>query len=303
MAANAREKDIYKVTIVGAAGNAILLLFKFVAGILGNSAAMIADAVHSLSDMATDIVVLVFVKISGKPKDASHDYGHGKYETLATAIIGIALFAVGVGILVKSIESILFVIKGGVIESPGWIALAAAVASVIIKEILYRYTAACGKRNDSQAVVANAWHHRSDALSSIGTAVGIGGAIILGEKWRVLDPIAAFVVSFFILKVAVELVIPALDELLEKSLPEEVEKQIEDIILSHKEITDPHNMRTRRIGNYCAIDVHVRMDGNITLSKAHEVTVELEKELREALGSGTLIYIHPEPMRRHPEGA
>lgn len=293
----AREKEIYKVTVVGSIGNMLLLLFKFIAGFVGNSSAMIADAVHSLSDFITDIIVLVFVRISNKPQDKTHDYGHGKYETLATAIIGAVLFFVGLGIMWNAGSSIWTVIKGGSLESPGVVALVAALVSIVVKEILYRYTVACGKRCESKAVVANAWHHRSDALSSIGTAIGIGGAIILGEKWRVLDPIAAFVVSIFIIKVSVELLVPCLDELLEKSLPEDTEKEIEDIILSFPGVSQPHNLRTRRIGNSCSIEVHIRMDGDMTVSSSHAITVAIEKKLKEMLGQHIYVSIHVEPAR------
>ena len=197
-----REKEIYKVTIVGSIANFVLLAFKFVAGILGHSAAMLADAVHSLSDFVTDVIVLVFVRISNKPQDKDHDYGHGKYETLATAIIGILLLLVGFGILWNGAFSIWAFMKGEQLEAPGMVALIAALISILLKEILYQYTVIKGKNLNSQAVVANAWHHRSDAFSSIGTAIGIGGAILLGEHWRVLDPIAAVIVSFFIMKVS-----------------------------------------------------------------------------------------------------
>ena len=246
---SSREKGIYKVTIVGSIVNFLLLVFKFFAGIAGHSAAMLADAVHSLSDFITDIVVIVFVRIAGKPEYKGHDYGHGKYETLATAIIGLLLLCVGFGQL----------------ESPGVVALVAALVSIVSKEILYQYTVIQGKKLNSQAVIANAWHHRSDALSSIGTAIGIGGAILLGDHWRVLDPVAAVVVSFFIMKVSVRLLIPCVDELLEKSLPEDVEKEIEQTVLSFPGVSQPHHLRTRRIGNYYAIELHVRMDGKITL--------------------------------------
>lgn len=232
---SSREKGIYKVTIVGSIVNFLLLVFKFFAGIAGHSAAMLADAVHSLSDFITDIVVIVFVRIARKPEDKGHDYGHGKYETLATAIIGLLLLCVGFGIFWNGASSIYTFLQGGQLESPGVVALVAALVSIVSKEILYQYTVIQGKKLNSQAVVANAWHHRSDALSSIGTAIGIGGAILLGDHWRVLDPIAAVVVSFFIMKVSVQLLIPCVDELLEKSLPDDVEKEIEQTVLSFRE--------------------------------------------------------------------
>ncbi len=293
----ARERGIYKVTIIGSSVNFLLLVFKFVAGFMGHSAAMLADAVHSLSDFVTDLVVIVFVRISNKPQDKTHDYGHGKYETLATAIIGLLLLIVGFGILWNGASSIYAFIKGQQLEEPGMVALIAALVSIVAKEILYQYTVIEGKKLDSQAVIANAWHHRSDALSSIGTAIGIGGAILLGENWRVLDPVAAVIVSFFIIKVAIQLLIPCVDELLEKSLPDEVEKEIEQALLSFSGVSEPHHLRTRRIGSYYAIEVHVRMDGNITLEEAHDTATAIEHRLKDIFGEGTLINIHVEPKK------
>ena len=297
MEANVREKSIYKVTWIGSIVNFLLLVFKFIAGILGHSSALVADAVHSLSDFATDIIVIVFVKISGKPEDDDHRYGHGKYETLATALIGVALFAVGIGLLVSGATKVADVIKGAVLPAPSIIALVAAAVSIVSKEILYRYTVRVGKNLNSQAVVANAWHHRSDAFSSIGTLIGIGGAIFLGEKWRILDPLAAIVVSAFIIKVAVDLVNPAIDELMERSLPAETEKRILDIIAAFPEVSSPHHLRTRRIGNHIAIEVHLRMDGQTTLENAHTVASNVEKRLRAEFGPDTHIGIHMEPVK------
>lgn len=294
---SSREKGIYKVTIVGSIVNFLLLVFKFFAGIAGHSAAMLADAVHSLSDFITDIVVIVFVRIAGKPEDKGHDYGHGKYETLATAIIGLLLLCVGFGIFWNGASSIYTFLRGGQLESPGVVALVAALVSIVSKEILYQYTVIQGKKLNSQAVIANAWHHRSDALSSIGTAIGIGGAILLGDHWRVLDPVAAVVVSFFIMKVSVRLLIPCVDELLEKSLPEDVEKEIEQTVLSFPGVSQPHHLRTRRIGNYYAIELHVRMDGKITLEEAHSAATAIENKLKEMFGKGTHVGIHVEPTK------
>ena len=294
---SSREKGIYKVTIVGSIVNFLLLVFKFFAGIAGHSAAMLADAVHSLSDFITDIVVIVFVRIAGKPEDKGHDYGHGKYETLATAIIGLLLLCVGFGIFWNGASSIYTFLQGGQLESPGVVALVAALVSIVSKEILYQYTVIQGKKLNSQAVVANAWHHRSDALSSIGTAIGIGGAILLGDHWRVLDPIAAVVVSFFIMKVSVQLLIPCVDELLEKSLPDDVEKEIEQTVPSFPGVSQPHHLRTRRIGSYYAIEIHVRMDGKITLEEAHGTATAIENKLKEMFGKGTHVGIHVEPTK------
>ena len=298
MSTNTREKSIFRVTWIGSIVNFLLLVFKFIAGFLGHSSALVADAVHSLSDFATDIIVIVFVKISGKPEDDDHRYGHGKYETLATALIGVALFAVGIGLLVSGATKVADVIKGVVLPAPSMIALVAAAVSIVAKEILYRYTVRVGKNLNSQAVVANAWHHRSDAFSSIGTLIGIGGAILLGEKWRILDPLAAIVVSAFIIKVAADLLKPCVDELLERSLPAETEKRILDIIASFPEVSSPHHLRTRRIGNHIAIEVHLRMDGKTSLEDAHTVATNVERQLKSEFGPDTHIGIHMEPVKR-----
>ena len=292
-----REKQIFRVTLLGSVANLLLVVFKFIAGIVGHSAAMIADAVHSLSDFITDIIVIIFVAISGKPEDSDHSYGHGKYETLATAVIGIILFFVGVGILISGIKAIVGALQGEPLQAPSLLALIAAVISIVVKEALYRYTVKRGKALDSSSVVANAWHHRSDALSSIGTAIGIGGAVFLGEQWRILDPIAAVVVSIFIVKVAVELIKPCIDELVERSLPEEVEQRIHALILQSPQVSSPHHLRTRRIGSYIAIEVHIRMDGSLTLSEAHSVASDIEKRLKAEFGDSTHIGIHMEPTK------
>lgn len=242
-----------------------------------------------------------FVRISAKPEDEGHDYGHGKYETLATAIIGIFLLFVGFGIFWNGASSIYRFLQGGSLQEPGILALVAALVSIVFKEVLYQYTVFKGRKLNSQAVVANAWHHRSDAFSSIGTAAGIGGAILLGDHWRVLDPVAAVIVSFFIMKVAVQLLIPCVDELLEKSLPAEVEDEILKTILSFPGISSPHHLRTRRIGSYCAIEVHVRMDGSISLEEAHETATAVENKLKRQFGKGTLVSIHVEPVKKSNE--
>ena len=292
-----REKEILRVTWMGSIVNFLLLIVKFVVGIVGHSAAMVADAVHSLSDFITDIVVIVFVRISGKPEDEDHHYGHGKYETLATAIIGLILIFVGIGILFNGAKSVANVIEGVRLSAPSMIALFAAALSILLKEVLFRYTVYRSKSLNSQALVANAWHHRSDALSSIGTFIGIGGAIFLGEKWRVLDPLAAIVVSIFIMKVALQLLKPCVDELLERSLPLETEEKIMAIVLSYPEVSSPHHLRTRRIGNHIAIEVHIRMEGSTPLSDAHSLASKIEKQIKEHFGNDTHVGIHMEPRK------
>ncbi|MCQ2159314.1 MAG: cation diffusion facilitator family transporter [Bacteroidales bacterium] len=290
-----REKGIFRVTLIGSVVNVALTAFKFVAGILGSSAAMVADAVHSLSDLLTDFIVLVFVRISSKPRDKGHDFGHGKYETLATTIIGLALLAVAAGIVVSGIKKIVLWAGGEAPDTPGMLAFWAAIISIILKEAVFRYSIFEGRRLDSSAVVANAWHHRSDALSSIGTAVGIGFAAILGGRWTVLDPAAGVVVGIFIAKVAVDLLKEGISELMEASLPDETEDEIIRIVSSVPDVSEPHELRTRRVGKVCVIDIHVMMDGNSTLYESHERADAIEDALKERFGQDTIVSVHMEP--------
>ena len=292
-----RVQRITRITVFGTIVNTLLLAFKFLAGILGGSAAMLADAVHSLSDFLTDIVVLVFVKISNRPADRKHSYGYGKYETLATLCIGIALLAVGIGIAVDGVEKIIQVCNGETLAQPGWIAFWAAIASIALKELTYWLTIRVAKQVDSEALRANAWHHRSDALSSIGTGLGIGGAILLGQKWTILDPIAALVVSVFIVLTALRLTYGAIGEFLEQSLPEENENEIRAIVAADKELSELHHLCTRRLGNRVAIEMHLRMPGNTPLSIAHKHASAIEQQLKQRFGDQTHINIHLEPTK------
>lgn len=284
-------------TLVGSAGNAALLTFKFIAGVMGNSSAMIADAVHSLSDFVTDILVLAFVSISAKPQDTSHDYGHGKFETIASFLIGLALVAAATGIVVSGAMKLWAWWGGAELESPGWIALWAAVLSIVIKELLYQYTARRGRMLDSQVMIANAWHHRSDALSSVGAAAGIGLALWLGQHWAVFDPLASVVVGLMLLRVAYMLLKTSINELTESSLPAETEQEIEQIILSFGDVRQPHNLRTRRIGNRIAIEAHVRMDGRLPLAVVHERATTIERKLKDRFGNNTHVTLHMEPVK------
>ena len=292
-----REKQIYKVTLMGSVGNLALLIFKLIAGVVGHSSAMIADAVHSLSDFVTDIVVLIFVRISVKPQDASHDYGHGKFETIATFLVGLALMMAAVGIIVPGVQKLILWWNGADLAAPGWIALWAALVSIAVKELLYQMTVRKGKALNSQLMVANAWHHRSDALSSVGAAIGIGGAIWLGQRWTMLDPLASVVVGLMLMKVVWDLLKTSMNELTEGSLSEETEQEIMEIITAVPGIQQPHNLRTRRIGNRIAIEAHIRMDGSMSLNEAHEQATAVERKLKERFGSSTYVSIHMEPMK------
>jgi len=293
-----REDEIARVTLIGSVVNLLLVGLKAVAGVAGHSAAMVSDAVHSLSDFVTDIVVLVFVRISARPQDESHDYGHGKFETLATLLIGLALAAAAVAIVVSGAVKFARWLQGEDLPAPGKLALWAALVSIVVKELLFQYTRIKGKRLDSGALKANAWHHRSDALSSIGAAIGIGGAIILGDRWTVLDPLASIVVGAMLVKVAWDLLGPSFGELTESSLPAETEREMLDAICSVPGVEDPHNLRTRRIGNRVAAEVHIRLDGSLSLKDAHEKASEVERRFKERFGAQSHIIVHMEPIKR-----
>ena len=294
-----REDEIARVTLTGSVVNLLLVGLKAVAGLVGHSAAMISDAVHSLSDFVTDIVVLVFVRVSARPQDEDHDYGHGKYETLATLFIGLALAAAAVGIVVSGAGKLARWLQGEDLPAPGKIALWAALGSIVAKELLFQYTRIKGKHLDSKALEANAWHHRSDALSSVGTAIGIGGAILLGSRWTVLDPLASIVVGAMLVKVAWDLLGPSFGELTDSSLPADMEQEMMEIIRGVPGVEDPHNLRTRRIGNRIAAEVHIRLDGALPLSEAHEKASEVERRFKERFGAQSHVIVHMEPNHKN----
>lgn len=290
-----REKRITRVTLWGSAVNLVLTAMKIAAGTFGRSAAMIADGVHSLSDLMSDIVVLVFIRISSKDKDREHEFGHGKFETLATAVVSLILVVVSAKLISGGIGSIKAVIGGAVLPKPGWIALAAAAISIIAKEIVYRVTAKVGREVDSPVTVANAWHHRSDAMSSIGSLLAIGGAIALGQKWTVLDPIASCIIGVMIVIVAVKMAVPSLQELLDVSLPEETEKDIIEVIESVEGVRSAHGLKTRRNGPSVIIEAHLVVDPESTVDRAHNISTEVEHTLRTKYGIQTQISLHVEP--------
>ena len=292
---NDRGKEIRRITVVGAIVNIILTILKIIAGALGRSAAMVADGIHSLSDLLSDIVVLVFTHISSRGKDKNHSFGHGKFETMATLIVSVILVAVGAKLMADGVASIIGVMNGNSIPLPGSIALWAAIGSIIIKEILYHATIRTARRTNSPVVLANAWHHRSDALSSIGALAGIAGAMILGEKWTILDPIASCCISIAIIVVAVKMSLPSLAELLETSLPEEIEKDIISIANSVQGVENIHELKTRRNGISYIIDAHIVVDPHISVTEAHNIATDVENALKEKYGNETQINIHIEP--------
>lgn len=283
------------VTWVGFWVNAALGMLKVLAGIFGRSTAMVADGVHSFSDFITDIIVIVFVGISRRKADATYQYGHGKYETMATLMVAVILGVVGVLFMVDGAEKIYDAASGRPLPSPTWLALTMAVASIAAKEWLYRYTRRAGERIHSAVVVANAWHHRSDALSSLATLAGIAGAMALGDRWHILDPIAAMVVSVFIIIVAVRIGRPAVLELLEVSLPRETVEGMFRVLGNTPGVEAFHHFASRRNGNMMIVDFHIKVDPQISVYDAHAIATEVESRLRGAYGNDMLVNIHIEP--------
>ena len=298
MSASTRQRTVTTVTMWGAVGNLALTAFKLVAGICGQSSAMVADAIHSLSDIVSDIVVVVMVRVSNRAIDKSHDYGHGKYETLATTIIAIMLLIVGCELTISGFGKIHQAMQGIPQPTPHPIALIAALISILTKEFLYQWTNRVGMRINSPAMISNAWHHRTDALSSVASAIGIGGAILLGGQWTVLDPIICCIISVFIVIVAIRMISPAIHELREGSLSDDTEQQIINDIMSIKGIEDVHDLKTRRNGTCIILSAHIVVSPTMTVEKAHQITVEAEEALRSDFGQNTLISLHVEPNKK-----
>ncbi|MDO4790388.1 MAG: cation diffusion facilitator family transporter [Porphyromonas sp.] len=293
-----RKREIYKVTLIGAIGNVILPVIKGVIGVLTGSGALIADAVHSATDLVTDAVVLFCTRIAAKPSDDDHAYGHGKYEVIASAIISLSLLVVGAFILAKSVEILYrFFAEGVMIAQPGAIAIWAALISILAKEVLFRYTIRVARKVNSEAVKANAWHHRSDALSSVGVFIGLSAAYFLGEGARFMEPLSAIFVAVLIIKVGMEIGMNALRELSEKALPVETEREILEIVERVEGVFNPHNLRTRKVGQRIAIEVDIMVDGQMTVERSHCLTELVEATLRKRYGEETHIVIHVEPNK------
>lgn len=296
-----RQQAILRVTLAGTGVNLVLVVFKLFAGFAGNSTALVADAGHSLSDLASDLVIFCFVRISGKPEDDDHSYGHGKYETLATFVVGLTLLAAGIGFLWDGTAKIAGFFEGKALSQPGWIAFIVAILSILCKEMLYRYTMGAAARLDSAVLRTNAWHHRSDAFSSLATVLGTGGAMLPGHFWVLLDPGCACLISLFIIAIAIPFIKSALDELMEKSLPSGEQDIIGQAIISTPGVISYHRLRTRRIGDARAVEAHIKLNGNISLYEAHEIASRIEIKIKNALGSHTHVGIHMEPADKAAE--
>ena len=290
---NRQEK---RCTLVGMACDISLSALKIAAGIFGRSSAILADGIHSISDTVTDTLVYAMVRLSGKGTDERYRYGRGKYETLAAFLISIILVIVAFGLMIDGVKDVWAALNGTTLERPHNIALIVAIIAIMVKEGLYHYTRLVGKKTCSSALKAYAWHHRADALSTVATLLGVAGAMFLGERWRVLDPLAAIAVSVLILVMAYRLGKPAVEELLEASLPKEEQDKIAEIVTNTDGVKAFHNLRTRRNGNLRVVDLHIKVEGDMSVSRSHDITRDIERRLSEQLGE-VMANIHVEPYR------
>lgn len=291
-------REARRVTWVGFWVNVVLGLLKVVGGIFGRSSALVADGIHSFSDFLSDIVVIVMFGVSRKQPDNEHQFGHGHYEALATVLLSLALLAVAIGIFVDSIDRIIIVAAGGEIPQPATMALVIIAVSILSKEWLYHYTLRVGKRIHSDAVQANAWHHRSDAFSSVATLIGVCGALFLGDKWRVLDPIAAVVVSVIIAAVGIKMLYPAIGELLGRSLSADDCRNIERAIAETDGVRAWHRLRTFKSGNNAYVEVHIKVDGKMNVSDAHDIATNTEMRIKTCLPELSVhVTTHIEPAK------
>lgn len=279
-----------RVTWIGFWVNAFLGVAKVVGGIFSRSSALVADGIHSFSDFFSDIIVIMMVGIAHKKPDKHFQFGRGRFEALATVLLSLILMIVAVGIFYDGIVNVIKYCNGEVLPRPGWVALLIIILSVISKEWLYHYTRKAGEEIQSEAVIANAWHHRSDSFSSLATLVGVGGAMFLGDSWRVLDPIAAMVVGIFIIVVGVQLAKPALDEMLGASLPKDKKKALIRALKNTEGVLSYHEFKTFKSGNDGYVMVHIKVDPEITVREAHDIATHAEHNMRMAI----------EDMKIHP---
>ena len=290
------SKEGVRVTVIGIILNIILTIVQLVAGVLGNSAALIADSVHTLSDMLTDFVVMFSIRISAKPEDESHNFGHKKIETLASVIVGIALFFAGLMILYTGAVKIFDYIQGTPLEKPALATFYVALITVIAKELLYRYTHHVAKKLNNDMIEVNAWHHRSDAFSSVGVAGGIGVAILLGDRWILIDPIVAACLAFYLIYIAVKIIYNSLNELMEASLKPEINDEIRMIVVGCSDVLNLHSLKTRKLGSSKAMDMHIMVDENLTVKEAADIQKDVEKRLKDRFGFDTYVIIKVEPF-------
>ncbi|WNY23092.1 Manganese efflux system protein MneP [Methanimicrococcus hongohii] len=290
-----KSKEGIRVTVIGMIVNIVLTIIKIAAGIIGNSAALIADGVHSLSDLLSDFVVIFSIRISAKPEDESHNYGHKKIENLASVIVGFMLLFAGILILYEGVTTIYDFTQGIPIEKPAMLAFYVALLSIISKELLYQYTHRVAKKLESDMIEVNAWHHRTDAFSSIGVAAGIGVAILLGDQWAIIDPIMAVLLAVYILYIAAKIIYNSTNDLMEASLSPEVNDEIKAIINDCDGVLNVHSLKTRKLGSSKAIDVHIMVEPDLTVNEASTIQKDVENCLKERFGPDTYVIIKIEP--------
>ncbi len=295
-AAEEQEKALKKVTWLGMIINIILVIIKFLAGFFAHSQVLIADAVHSFSDLATDLALLIGVRYWNAPADKDHPHGHAKIETMVTMFIGIALFLVGIGLIKTAVHSIDLLINGGNIPKPGAAAFIAALLSIISKEWLYWKTVDVGKKVHSSAIMANAWHHRSDALSSIPAALAVLAVLLFGEKYTFLDPVGTIFVSLMLIYASFGILRPTWSILLDHGISPDALKQIETSVRGMKDVSGVHKIRSRFIGNEkFAVDLHIQVDGQMPVIQAHSLSHQIQKMLQQTNPEIVDVVIHIEP--------
>jgi cation diffusion facilitator family transporter len=285
------HRQIYRVTLVGLVFNLLLAGFKFLGGIYGHSSALVADAVHSLTDTATDVAVLLGAHIWRKPPDANHPHGHRRFETLITALIGISLGLVAIGLLGKAVKALYLQSS----STPGWLALIAALVSIVVKELLYWYTVVVGRRVNSRAVIANAWHHRSDAFSSLPVLLAVGAMILMPRLWW-MDNIGALLVSVFIFIAAYNIVRPAIAELLDIGAPLATQRQLHEIAAAVDGVRDIHELRTRYLCGGLQVDLHMMVDAQLSVAAAHEISRQVRLRLLDEGPDVMDVLVHVEPF-------
>ncbi|RKX26093.1 MAG: cation-efflux pump [Candidatus Zixiibacteriota bacterium] len=283
-------RQVQKVTVWGLAANLALAAIKFVFGILGNSQALVADGVHSLSDSTTDIAVIVGARFWTQPADEEHPYGHGRIETMITFFIGVVLGTVGLLIAYRAIQTIGMDHR----SAPGWIVFAAACISMVSKELMYRWTVLVGKRIKSSALMANAWHHRSDGLSSLPVAIAVLGTKIQPE-WAFLDHIGAIIVAVLIIQAAWKISWPTLKQLADTAASEEERRKLIALARVVDGVKDVHALRTRHIGPGLQVDLHVLVDPNLSVSRGHNIAGIVKRKLLDDGPDVVNVLVHIEP--------
>lgn len=292
-----RTGYIRKVTLIGLIVNLLLFGFKLTAGLVGASQAVVADAVHSLSDCTTDVAVIVGAHYWNQPADKTHPYGHARLETLVTIFIGVILLIAALGLGWNGIETL----HEKHPKPPGWIALIAAGVSIACKECLYRWTAWAGRRVKSTALTANAWHHRTDALSSVPVVFAVGAAVIVPD-WTFLDHLGAVVVSLFIFHAALKIIWPGIQELIDSGAPAETYEKIRALALQNPRVWEVHKIRTRYVSRSLQVDLHVHVDGQLTVSEGHDIAGDVKRRILMQGPDVVDVVVHVEPASEPDDG-